>query len=427
MSIHITGVHSEEQVQAIWESDSAKIFHDYLNLMEDTESPREFLMWSLIAAAAGLLGRNAAFFSGPTHKVTPNLFVILLGPSSIKKSSAINMMTPLLQHTTLNFGPTDTGGQRHGIMSALTGLHRITGAGKVHHPDLGPLTSAMIRPRRSDDIMLVAPELGRLLGTSSVDMANFLNDLYDGAEIDYQTKAGETRLKHPLATVLGATTPANLAGILPENAAGHGIISRIVFVYADKVHKIVALPPEQKEEWWDARQTIIDRLDWIDANRHNIGLDSRARAAYERLYTFKPLTQDPRLESYHGRRGITLIKVAMCIAALRSDTMVIESDVLMAHELLHAIEPKMHKALEYFGRNKAYSGRMAMIEYLRASTGQVATASELIAAASSEMNAREAREAIESMTASGELFVFGDSLALGEIKNELLKKQRDKK
>src|SRR5690606_36974358 len=114
-------VHSVDELKAIWESDSATAFNEYLTLMDDSEAPREYLTWSLLALTAGLLGRNASLQLGPNLSITPNIFVILLGPSRTRKSWSINVTQKLVESMTLNFAPTDTGAQRHGIMSAMTG------------------------------------------------------------------------------------------------------------------------------------------------------------------------------------------------------------------------------------------------------------------------------------------------------------------
>jgi hypothetical protein len=322
MATDHVGIHSPEQVQALFESDSATAINEYLSLMEESETPRQYLIWSLIAAAGALIGKNGVFQSGPHHTIRSNMFVILVGPSAIRKSSAISMTESMLRSSTLNFGPTDTGGQRHGLMSALTGLYRT----EKHKLTLdAPFHPRMVNPRPPSDMFLVSSEFGRLLGQGSLDMANFLVDLYDGVEIDYQTKAGETRLQGPLASILAGTTPSSLANILPENAVTHGIISRFIFIYEEELYKTVPLPPEPTEEWFDSKIRFQQRLDWIDSNRQNFHLAPEARKSYaEALYHYSPALEDPRLESYRGRRSSTLLKVAMAIAALRCDNTIID-------------------------------------------------------------------------------------------------------
>lgn len=416
------GIHSLEEVNALFASDSAHAINEYLELQEESEVPRVFLTWSLISAAGALLGKNAKFRSGANLNISPNLFVILIGPSGVRKSTAIRMTLAMLESTTLHYGPTDTGGQRHGIMSALNGLGRRGFRDGWREFGIGPITESLFYPRSTDDMYLVSPEFGRLMGTGSREMADFLVDLYDGAPIDYQTKVGEVRIDHPMASLLAATTPSSLADIMPANAATHGIFSRALLVYADKPYKSVPLPPEQPPEWYERRERLINKLRWIDYNRSPFGLDESARAAYKRLYPYIPVLEDPRLESYRERRNEQMLKIAMCLCALRSDTMLIESDIMLSHELLVQIEPEMKRGLEYFGRNKAYAGRMLMIQYLKAQPAKSANRNELIAAAASELNAKEAGDAIESMVASGQLITYGSVYMLGTEKNALIQK-----
>lgn len=415
MAVGRKGVHSDEEVAELFNSVSAESINEYLHLMEDTESPRAFHIWSLLGAAAALLGKNAELRMGAFLTVRPNLFVVIIGPPAARKSTPINMVENLLAGTSLNFGPTDTGGQRHGLMSALQGLTRFqsrelrTGFGHVVVP-------RMLHPRPPSDLALFSAELGRLWGSSNREMSDFFVDLYDGQGIDYETKASQTKIEHPLVTLLGATTPSSLAAMLPENAATHGILTRILFVYGDTNHKQVPIPPDPTEEWLELRRKVTDRFKWIDNNRMDFGLSVAARQAYESLYNYVPRLEDPRLDAYQGRRAGILLKVAMCIAALRADTWVIESDVRLAHELLADIEPTFHKALEFFGRNKTYMARQIVIQFLKGKPGESAPVDDVISAMATEMNRREAEEVLMAMAANREITRYGTRIILGEIK-----------
>lgn len=398
------------------ESESGVALREYLTLYEESESPRTFLMWSLIAAAAGLVGKNAHLQLGEL-RVFPNLYVILIGPSGVRKSSAISMMTKLLESTTIYFGPTDTGGQRHGLMSALVGLKRSVFEGRKRITGDFAMSRAMMHPRDSSDMFLAISELGRLFGQGSEDMMNFFNDLYDGESIDYQTKIGETRVSSPRVTILGGTTPSNLATVLTSNSAEHGITARMLFVYADRKYKSVPIPPDQLPEWHEARDSFLARLRWIDQNRRNFVLLDSARAKYNDLYSYIPEVDDPRLLAYKERRGNTLIKVAITLAALRMATGIEDTDVGLAHYLLTDIELNMHKAFEYFGRNKKHAGRMLMVNYLKAH--QKAQQHELIAAAASELTPKEALDALEAMVVSGEVVLLGSTYIPGAVRNKI--------
>ncbi len=412
--------------EAAFGSQSCEAIWRYLDLFEDTESPRNFHIWSLIGTVAALLGKNTRLVNGPNLTVNPNLFIVLLGPPATRKSTAVNLAAGLVKNTSLNFGPTDTGGQRQGLMSALTGLHRDEGKWYRQRDLIHPIHESLTRPRAPNDMFLVAPELGRLFGATNREMSDFMLDLFDSADIDYQTKAGETKLSRSLVTLLGATTPSSFASMIPDNAGTHGILSRMIFVYEDKLYKIVPLPPDPTEEWEDKRAAFRKTLRWIDGNRRTFHLDPMARDAYERLYQYRPLTEDPRLESYTGRRAELMLKVGMSLAALRLDNTVIESDLLVAHELLILIEPRMHRALESFGKNKAYQGRILMVQYLRNKDSGMATAQELTAIAAAELKPNEAKDAITAMITNGELILYGQHLMLGTAANALKTQKRTK-
>lgn len=420
MNAYTPGLTSDES--ELLNSASAEAIHEFLDILEDTESPREFLTWSLIATAAALIGKNAKLRTGPMMSVSANLFVILLGPAGVRKSTAINLAKDFIEGRTLNYGPTDTGGQRHGIMSALSGARRFNPRPiwATSHDKIPPLMSMQVSTRPPNDMAFYESELGRLMGTGSNDMADFFVDLWDGEAIDYQTKAGETVIREPLVTLLSATTPSNLAKILPDNAAGHGILSRMLFIYSDRKHKDVPIPPEQPPEWYERKAQFEERLAWIDRNRFDFSLDPRARDLYTALYPFIPDLGDPRLEHYKERRPRMLLKVGMALAALRNDPHIIESDIALAHTLLVLAEPSMSRSLEYFGRNRAFQGRMIIVQYLR-TRGGPASKQDLVNAAAAELSEREALEAISAMLASKELVPFGQNgLILGSMKNELI-------
>jgi hypothetical protein len=419
MAVAAGGVFSNPELELQLQTDSGAVIREYLTLMEESETPRMYLVWTLIAAAAALSGKNAKFAAGPNHTVSANLFVVLLGPPAVRKTTAIRMIEKLLESTSINFGPVDTGGQRHGLMSALTGLNRPYFRQTKRHVET-PLVKAMTMPRSASDMMLVAPELGRLFGSGTRDMADFMVDLYDGAKIDYETKAGNTEIRSPLVTLLGATTPSSLASMIPDNAGTHGVLSRMVFVFQDQPYKKVPIPPDEDILFQDRRNAIVQRFHWIDDNRADFVLDSNARQFFETHYEYHPLLEDPRLEYYRERRANILQRVAMALCALRSDTCIIESDFSLAHEFLKAVEPKMHRALEYFGKNKVFVGRMLVLNYLRAQPQKMAKHAELVAAAASELRPNEAEEAIQQLIDSGEIIDWGGTLALGEIKNDIM-------
>jgi len=402
---------------------SKEVINTYLDLYEDFEAPRIYLKWCLITGVAALLGRRCKLSLGEFITVYPNLFVLLIGPAGVRKSSAVNTIKKLLVGTSVRLGPTDTAGQRHGLMAALQGSHTARIRAEIENDMLMPAMfeeKDALRP--ANDMFLIAPELGRILSTSSREMADFLVDLWDGENIVYQTKGGITRLYEPLLSLLGATTPSSFATLIPENAAGHGILSRMLFVHADKNYKDVPLIENtMNAKWLEKYKAFQGRLYEIDSMRTEFMLEQPAVDFYKKHYNYIPDLIDPRLGAYLHRRPIMLLKVSMALAALRLTFRINKEDISLAHDLLKEIEPLMYRALEYFGKNKTLFGKMAMIEFLRKLGPEGAvTRSELLSVAAKDLSIREANEAIDNLIASGELTVLGDKYILSVAKNELI-------
>src|SRR3546814_13571156 len=72
------------------------VFNHYMAMVEDTESPRLFHLWSAITGAAAALGRRCFFQLGPIT-VYPNHCTLLVGTPANRKSTAISMMAKQLR------------------------------------------------------------------------------------------------------------------------------------------------------------------------------------------------------------------------------------------------------------------------------------------------------------------------------------------
>jgi hypothetical protein len=95
--------------------------NEYLKMVEDTESPRIFHIWSAVFAMSAALGRRSWLPFG-TFDIFPNQYVLLVGTPGTRKSTAANLSKKLLKNSTgTRFAPSDTGGQRQGLIGALFG------------------------------------------------------------------------------------------------------------------------------------------------------------------------------------------------------------------------------------------------------------------------------------------------------------------
>lgn len=356
--------------------------NDYMKLVEDTESPRLFHIWSAISGAAAALGRRCFLPFGPTTYY-PNHYVLLVGTPASRKSTAINIMRKqLAASTSVRFGPSDTGGQRQGIVEAMRGKDQESefldnvevGFGEhallnLGVEDIARITNepdfdqGIVTAKDKNTLFFAASEFTKLIGQNNLSMIDFLTTMYDGDDYDYQIKAGKTTLKDPLIGMVAGTTPQSLSLSMPPAAGGQGILSRIILVYGSRKYKLVPRPEEFDPDLVRKIREGFNRA-YLEVNGEFTETDD-ARSYSETLYDIALGINDPRFGYYHERRYAHLIKLAMTLAGLRGSTTIVKDDYLEAHRLLKATEKGMPDALGQFGMNPLAALKQGILDYLR--------------------------------------------------------------
>lgn len=356
--------------------------NDYMAMVEDTESPRLFHLWSAISGAAAALGRRCYLPFGPM-KIYPNHYIALVGTPAARKSTAINMMRKQLKKSTsVKFGPSDTGGQRQGIVEAMKGstneteyLDNVELAFNEH--SLMSLTAAemaqvtnepdpdrgIVQSKDKHAVFFAMSELSKLIGQNNLSMIDFLTTMYDGDDYEYQIKAGKVELRDPLVNIIAGTTPTSLALSMPPAAGGQGFLSRVILVYGARKYKLVPRPEEPDPDLVRAVRDGFNRA-YLEVNGEFTETGD-ARAYSESLYDIPLGIDDPRFGYYHERRYTHLIKLAMVLAGLRGDSCIVKDDYLEAHRLLKATEKGMPDALGQFGMNPLAALKQSMLDYIR--------------------------------------------------------------
>lgn len=356
--------------------------NDYMAMVEDTESPRLFHIWSAISGASAALGRRCYLPFGPM-KIYPNHYVALVGTPASRKSTAINLMRKQLRKSTsVRLGPSDTAGQRQGIIEAMKtstneseylnnveiayGEHSLLGMSAADmasvtnepDPDVGIITA-----KDKHTIFFAASELSKLIGQNNLSMIDFLTTMYDGDDYDYQIKGGKISLTDPLINIIAGTTPTSLALSMPPAAGGQGFLSRIILVYGARKYKLVPRPTEPNPDHVAAVRNGFNRAYLEVSGEFSETPDARAYS--ESLYDIPLGMDDPRFGYYHERRYTHLIKLAMVLAGLRGSSVIVKDDYLEAHRLLRATEKGMPDALGQFGMNPLAALKQSMLEYIR--------------------------------------------------------------
>lgn len=369
-----------------------EFLNDYLQMVEETESPRLFHIWAALSGISACLGRRCWFPFGPMT-IFPNQYIALVGTPGTRKSTSMSIMKNCLRKATgVRFAPVDTAGQRQGLVEAMRGKHdseefldnvelaasedslagltlndvaRITNLRDSDADDTSLLDEARNFISSSDKhhIMVTATELSRFIGQNNFQMLDFLGTMWDGEDYEYQTKTGLTTLREPLINMLACTTPTSINIAMPPAAGGQGFLSRMILVYGSRKYKSVPRP-----EAPDAEIVLKVKGQFNRSYLECTGMFTEtpdAQAYCESLYEWKLEINDPRFGYYHERRQDHLIKLAMALAASRTDTTIVKDDYETAHRILRATERGMPDALGEFGMNPLAALKQNMLEYIR--------------------------------------------------------------
>jgi hypothetical protein len=359
-----------------------QFLNNYLRMVEDTESPRLFHVWSAVSGLAASLGRRCWFQLGPL-KVFPNQYIALVGTPGTRKSTAMNLMAKQLRKSTgVKFAPIDTAGQRQGLIRAMVGDDEketqvyLDGINTAENNSLAGLVFDRLEEvelRETDPqfvvdsadkhhIMVKATELSRFLGQNNLQMLDFLVPMWDGEDYDYQTSNKTQVLKNPLINLIACTTPVSIHHSMPPAAGGQGFLSRMILVYGATKYKVVPTPIEPDEEDVIQVREVFHEA-WNLAGEFTETSDGQEFR--ESVYG-KPLEiTDPRFGYYHERRQDHLIKLAMALCASRGEQIITTTDYQEANRILRATERGMPDALGEFGMNPLAALKQAILEYLR--------------------------------------------------------------
>lgn len=354
-------------------------------------------MWSCLSGISACMGRRCWLPFG-TGEIFPNMYVILVGPPAVRKSTALTIMCKILRkHTNVRFAPDDTGGAKQGLISAMAAIAeegetdedaeiiaRLSAENKVNKKTslsentttLSDLESALVDlgnlhfdTRDPRSMYVAASELNSILGEGNTALLTFLQKMFDGDPYKYQLKTTTSELKDCLLGMIGATTPNQIALAMPPEAVGQGFTSRAIFVFADKKHtRKIARPTldlEIENELAEVYSRVFNQFDGP------FGEDPRAASLLDELYERGVAIKDPRFVHYADRRHTHLQKLCLALAASRGEQVIREIDVKFADQLLLYTEEFMPDALGEYGMNKLSAAKQRLLDFLKNSDSPI--------------------------------------------------------
>ena len=301
----------------------------YGEYTSESESPDDFHMWVGLSILASAVRRNVWLDQG-IYLLFVNLFVILIGPAGIGKSTPIRMGRKLL----------------------LDIDDMIFGPDSVTREELIRLMAKAGKDKSQSAMILHSSELSSLIDPSGIKMIQFLTEIFDGDfKFKHGTKhSGSSSVHNPILNMLAGTTPSWVAEGLPSTVVAHGFTSRTVFVWGDKPRYLKPFPNRPDAE---LVRSLVSDLWYISLLEGEFTWGVGSKDLYEKIYTeiANSVPSDYRIEGFHARKKIHVLKIAMLLSLAEDDSLEITTrDLDIAYEIASAVQVNMHKAFSALGK-----------------------------------------------------------------------------
>jgi len=328
----------------------------YLQYVENTEPPVIFHRWSLLTAVGALLERNV-FYGQDYFTHYPNLYVMLLGESGTRKSTAINLAKKTLALTGYNtFSAEKTSKEKY--LQDLAEQHEDLQEDLTYATLFGDAdeTDSRVTPN-----FIVAGEFNDFIGNGNIEFMSILGNLWDwnGGPYENRIKTGKSiKVPNPTISLLGGNTATGLNLAFPPHAIGQGFFSRLIFVHSAASGRRIRNP----------EFPVIDIASMLREVKSKVKGRLESTTTAERLldliYKHTTDVPDTRFSSYSSRRYTQLIKLIIIITALDMSTTVTEDHVILANTILCHAEQLMPTGLGEFGRSRNSDVAHSMMQFI---------------------------------------------------------------
>ena len=267
--------------------------------VEATESPKRYWYWAGLSAISAVVN-NRLYLDKFYYHLYPNLFIVLIGRSGIRKNRPVTMAEELVQEV-----------NNTRIISGRASIQAI----------IRDLRSAFTReaggPPITDAIAFLSlPEFASFL-VQDPSALTILTDLYDCKKRwTYMTNSGGKQvLENTCITLLGASNEIHFKDVVPDNALGGGFIGRTCIIYATKKGKANPLTERPKHSL-DIKD-LAKHLRKIAKLKGQFVWSHEGKEIYDKWYE---KLDSSGLDDTTGsllRIHDNILKVAMCISLSR--------------------------------------------------------------------------------------------------------------
>jgi hypothetical protein len=329
----------------------------YRDYSSGNEAHPTYHIFSGLIALSSIVGRRVWVDMG-SFNYTPNLYVVLVGPSGNRKTTAMTPAKNIIRALGLPFSAECVTKEK---------LVLDVAASECVIKDM---------PKEYDKFKVFSPmtcvvtELSEFLGAGGLGMINFLTTIYDQDYYDIRTKnKGDSVINGPYLCLLACTTPDWITIYLKQDVISGGFSRRAIFVYESTKGSPIPIPvltPTMERGWQELmahakkiKETVRGPMIW----------SPDAKAFYENWYcqNFNRPAPHPMLVGYFESKHAQLLKIATLISlSEKLDRVITVDNLQFALDLLGLAEVNMGKVFAGLGRNELNPVANKVIEVLRA-------------------------------------------------------------
>lgn len=401
----------------------------YREFVDDTESDKRFHLFCALSAVSVMLGRKVYFDFGHNN-LHPNMYILLCGVPSARKSSAIAIAADLVRGTGFTkFCPEKS--SREKFLSDFSrgfdsmNLFKEAAISKIldtpvnMKPSIADLSNWIIQPEAlvTSDVYMAISEFCDFIGQNNINFATTLTNLYDNLP-NYSERfknSQSVNIIRPCVNILGALTPEHFVTHVPPELMGQGFMSRTILVFGSAPQRKIAFPKKADPQ---KRAQLVFHLEAVAKLRGEMVFTPDARRAVTEIYEQYYPIPDARFQYYTGRRHTHLIKLCMVVAGLQLRTKMTLEDVINANTLLVGIEAFMPDALGEYGDGKFATAAQKVLEVLKDKPNHVMDLEEIYTSIRQNINTiRDLHDVINNLSAAKKITVNNKAVMLNSAAN----------
>lgn len=362
-------------------------FYDrYCTFTERSEAPLVYHLFSALVAIGATVGRRVWFDMG-IYQLFPNLCIIILGPSGIKKTSASNIAVHMLQF----LGQTKVYSEKLTPEQLVESL-KENAQGLIYAPEMAVFLG---RQRYMEGVI---PLITRLMDCPNVWSSETIG-------------RGKTTLNDVAVSSIMCSTVDWFVNNTTEDMVGGGFIPRNILVAQDDSPRSEDIPraedPKEKER-------IILEISAVHDIKGQMSLAPNVRTAHREWYHSHKIAakslEHEILSTYYQRKPDHAKRVAFCLHLAEHNNLTLCIDCFTrAINILDWVEGFIPGLLQQMFKTSSGHSSDLVLNAIRASGG-VIDHSEMLRRLQYRFNAAELKPILNGLRDSGQVDEHLDKL-----------------